>query len=502
MKLRAIITALAVVVVGSAVAGSFVNSADAAKIRSGDLAITTTPGLYPNFKPSIDRYVTRCHGKRTRIKVVARRGTTASINGKRRRTGKIKARVPLYPGASMVVRARKPRAQGRYEIRCLPEDFPEYTFRRFGGPTPKWELMTHGHYTVIFDRMGVPAWWLSVSGGLVDAKMLPSGNLAWWTFGTPGPFGTDPEAAYVEVSLNGSQRNRIQAVGVNTDLHDMQQLPGGDYLVLSYTRRPDVDLSAYGHGSAAAVLDPVIQRVDPDGNLVWSWNAKDHVGLDETGRWWPYLKEPSYDILHLNSVEVAGDSVIISFRHADAVYSIDRSTGEINWKLGGTETPKSLKVKNDPRGDYPLNGQHDARINKRGNLTVFDDGTDPECGSWTSGLKCVRSPRAVEFEINEYAQTATLVDALSDPKVDSTWCCGAARDTGSQGWMVTWGGTPKATGFAPDGTITQRYNFTPGLSAGQGIYRVVPLSNGDFTDVRLRRAMDRMYSSRGAPSEK
>ena len=61
----------------------------------------------------------------------------------------------------------------------------------------------------------------------------------------------------------------------------------------------------------------------------------------------------------------------VSFRHLDAVYSIDRSTGDINWKLGGTETPESLEVKNDPYGDYPLGGQHDARIDRHGNLTVF-----------------------------------------------------------------------------------------------------------------------------------
>ena len=46
--------------------------------------------------------------------------------------------------------------------------------------------------------------------------------------------------------------------------------------------------------------------------------------------------------------------------YVGAVYSIDRSTGDINWKLGGTHTPESLEVKNDPNGDYPLGGQHDV----------------------------------------------------------------------------------------------------------------------------------------------
>jgi hypothetical protein len=208
--------------------------------------------------------------------------------------------------------------------------------------------------------------------------------------------------------------------------------------------------------------------------------------LAETGRWWPALHEPNYDITHVNSVEPDGDSIIVSFRHLDAVYSIDRSTGDINWKLGGTETPESLKVKNDPFGDYPLGGQHDARIDRHGNLTVFDDQTDPVCSARPPAPKCSLPPRAVEYKIDEDAGTATLINSFSDPKVDSTWCCGGTRKTKNRGWIVAWGGVPKATGFAPDGTITQRYDFTPGLAAGQAIYRIVPMSKRDFTSCALR----------------
>jgi hypothetical protein len=237
----------------------------------------------------------------------------------------------------------------------------------------------------------------------------------------------------------------------------------------------------------------VIQEVDADGDVVWSWSSEGHIGLEETGRWWPSLHAPYYDILHVNSVDVAGDSLVVSFRHADAVYSIDRSTGDINWKLGGTPTPESLEVKRDPYGDYPLGGQHDARMDGHGNLTVFDDQTDPACGGGPASPKCARSPRAAQFKIDGKAGTATLVTALEDPKVDSTWCCGGARKTRAHGWIVTWGGVPKATGFAPDGSITQRYDFTHGPGPDQPIYRVVPLSKADFTSRKLTRAMDRRY---------
>jgi hypothetical protein len=478
------------------VAGPLAAPVHAAKLRSADLKITTTPDLYPAFDPSVKRYVARCEDKPIGIRIAARRGTKARIDDGKRNRGVTKANLSLDAGAAAVVRASKGRkskgrANGRYEIRCLPADFPPYTFKRFGGPTPKWELTNVGDYGIIFDRNGVPAWWLRQRNGINDAKLLPNGNLAWWSNGTVGPYGTDPGAAYFELGLGGKVKHRIRAAdNLNTDLHDMQQLPNGDYLVMAYKSRSGLDLSAYGHESDAIVFDPVIQQVDPQGDLVWSWESQSHIGLDETGRWWPALHGPFYDILHINSVDVAGDSLIVSFRHADAVYSIDRSSGDINWKLGGTETPESLVVKNDPLGDYPLGGQHDARMDKHGRLTVFDDQSDPVCGQRPPAPKCELPPRAVEYKINEKAGTARLVESLSDPKVDSTWCCGGARQTRDGNWMVTWGGAPLATGFAPDGSMTQRYDFTAG---GQAIYRVLPLSRKDFSSSRLRRAMDRMH---------
>ena len=144
----------------------------------------------------------------------------------------------------------------------------------------------------------------------------------------------------------------------------------------------------------------------PSGQLVWRWNTYDHISLAETGRWWnaPPTDQQPYDIVHWNSIEPAGDSVIASFRHLDAVYKIKKSTGEIVWKLGGTTTPESLTVIGDPRA-YTFGAQHDARLLPDGTLTVFDNRTnlsDPR-------------PRAVRFRIDEQARTATFLGSITDP---------------------------------------------------------------------------------------
>ena len=77
--------------------------------------------------------------------------------------------------------------------------------------------------------------------------------------------------------------------------------------------------------------------MSPGGQLVWDWKTQDHISLAETGRWWPRAIDLGYDLVHWNSIEPDGNgSVIASFRHLDAVYKIDKSTGAIVWKLGGT----------------------------------------------------------------------------------------------------------------------------------------------------------------------
>ena len=134
--------------------------------------------------------------------------------------------------------------------------------------------------------------------------------------------------------------------------------------------------------------------MSPNDQVVWDWKSQDHIALEETGRFWRRsVNKPTpwgYDILHWNSIELAGDSVIASFRHLDAVYKIRKSTGNIVWKLGGTPTPRSLTVERDPRGNT-FGAQHDARLLPDGTVTVFDNRTN-------LGQK---RPRAVRFRIDE-----------------------------------------------------------------------------------------------------
>ena len=242
-----------------------------------------------------------------------------------------------------------------------------------------------------------------------------------------------------------------------------------------------MDTSAYGGSRNATVINAELQHVNTGGQLAWRWKSQQHISLAETGRRWDWIVDHpnagAYDILHWNSIEPDGGSVIASFRHLDAVYKINKNNGGIAWKLGGTKTPKSLKVKHDPLG-YTFGAQHDARLLPDGTLTVFDNRTNQ--GNST--------PRAVRYRINEQERTATLLQSISDPAVRGSRCCGSARRVEDGHWLIDWGPNNPIGGYRPTAERTFRLTFDSNFS-----YRAEPVPVGAVTAADLRQAMDDVY---------
>jgi hypothetical protein len=237
-------------------------------------------------------------------------------------------------------------------------------------------------------------------------------------------------------------------------------------------------------------IDHVVQELTPQGVVVGTpWDTMTHIPPSETtDAWIAQQKQPSAfnncptqttgvcDPYHYNSIEDGGDGLIISFRHTDAVYKIDKAMGTIVWKLGGNARPESLQLVNDPLGG--TSGQHDARLQGDGTVTIHDNGTN---GSGPS-----RQPRVVRYLIDTNAHTATLTEQLQDADIASSFCCGSARPLPSGNWVVGWGSTPDITENAPDGSRVFHLH-------GTTVYRGLPLLPGDFTTEDFRAGMDAQY---------
>jgi hypothetical protein len=183
-------------------------------------------------------------------------------------------------------------------------------------------------------------------------------------------------------------------------------------------------------------------------------------------------------MLHVNAVEPDGDGLIVSARHLDAVFRIDRATGRVDWKLGGSFVPgESLAVFGTTAGQAVFGGQHDVRLSGDGSVTVYDN------RARTDGM-----PAAERFRIDAAARTATRVEHVTNPDVPKSEWGGSARKLPGGNWVVCWGATSRITEQTPAGAVV----FALRLGQRHLSYRAQPLPPGTLAAGALRRGMDRM----------
>jgi len=320
-------------------------------------------------------------------------------------------------------------------------------------------------WLIVFNAQGKPLWWERTSRPILQNQILSDGRIVWARSFRDG-YGVNPKMAHEVHGLNGELLGLVRTRGTVTDGHEFHESPSGSYYLDSYSIRDDVDVSRFGGRPHASVADAEIQEVASGGRLLWRWNSRGHIRLAETGRWWhrnvaynPHIVDgrKTYDAIHINSIDLWGETVVISTRHTDAIYGISREDGRVLWKLGGTPTPKSLRVIGDPYADELFGGQHDARIHRNGLLSVYDDATHRP-----------RRPRAVFYRIDPERRTATFIRQLTDRIVRRSHCCGSVRPFAG-GWLVDWGDNPLLTQFNSQGQPV----FHMHLAASS--YRAVPL---------------------------
>ena len=402
----------------------------------------------------------------------------------------------MQPGQDLVVEATRGDRRETYSLRCLPAGFPEWDHQRLGRMPPGLFTVTlpssakqSRAWVIVFDNLGTPRWWYSPKGSALGAQVLPDGTITWSRSFGDG-YGVDPRMAHEVRSLSGDLLRLVRTRGSITDSHEFEELPNGNVLLATFAPQRGIDLRDYGNRNwhlsrRASVVFPEVQQIDPAGRVAWRWNSRDRIDLDETtDRWWDSIRRnphpgpgglPTYDPFHINSIEPWGRrQVVVSMRHTDGIYGIERSTGEILWKLGGTKTEDSLRVMGDPHGDDLFGGQHDARITGEGSLSFFDNAKDRP-----------RPPRAVWYDLDLERGTATFVRELTDPTVKDSHCCGSVRPT-SGGWLVSWGRNPLVTGFDHKGRIAFRLHLP--LSS----YRAVPVPAGATTVGELERGLESM----------
>ena len=441
----------------------------------------TARGLLPSFDPAESHYVSRCGRGAQPIQVTTASGTRT-----------VKTTAP--PGSDFPLEI----GSRTYRVRCLPADFPAWKFERFRPSPPGFFVVSFKAsrdtrpWVIAFDDEGVPRWWFNPDTRVLWGQVLASGNFVWARSFGDG-YGLDPRMAHEVRTPAGKLLRLVQAEGSIIDGHEYRELGNGNVFVDTYVPET-ADLRRVGGPRRAAIVSAEVQELDPEGHEHWHWNSRGHIGLGETGRWWrSVLSNPrrrlggreTFDPVHVNSIDPRGRrEVVISTRHTDAVYGIDRASGEIRWKLGGSKTGKSLRIAGDPAG-RPLGGQHDARIGRDGRLSIYDNGKDRP-----------RRPRVVFYRLDLDNHEAHYLGQLNDPEVRRSHCCGSARELPGGGWIVSWGDNPLVSAFDAQDRLAFR------LHLAASTFRAVPAPVGATSAKALDEGMEAMERSGGGSETK
>ncbi len=439
--------------------------ATAAPAASSAFSMATNPPLDPAFTPYIVDYVVPCTGSPTTNLTTTGSGpVTIAGSGLQ---SPVNLNLPLVAGQEVEVTH-----SGRsYFIRCTPSDFHAYTSTVTGTPQASGYLLAVGNYAVVFDPHGVPVWWYKDPNPPftpINAKFLNPTTIAWWS---------DFPYRYEIRNLDGALTHTVGGASVALDPHDLWQLPNGNYLGIE--DKPGaccVDLSSWGRSAQSSFQNADIVELNGKNQIAWKWSVANHIDLATANVNW---RDQGSDLIHMNSIQYDGHGgIIFSARHLDAIYRINMATGNITWKLGGSPTSQSLTVVGDQYVDHGgqlFSGQHDARLQPDGTLTVHDNGT-----------RAARAPRALRFTIDTSTHTATEVKHLTDPRASYSGLVGSVEPLPGGDWVIQWGGKDFMTELSSHG-IPQITITYPGY---------IPYREADVmaTIPSLRKAMNAMVA--------
>jgi hypothetical protein len=277
--------------------------------------------------------------------------------------------------------------------------------------------------------------------------------------------------------------NEIRAVTQPDDpkVHD---LIVGDHDVLMIQYAHDWDTARCG---VPAELDIAIIQKDFDGRILWKWSSKGHFTTDQRvstdasmhvpreSRWrkgFEWLRScytslarrvvkfdvpkgrlfssgvtlfalEENDYVHVNSIQELepGGDILVSARHLDTIFVIDRKTGNVKWALGGKYSKvTSNRVSDDPRGGF----SHQHYVREVGNrLYVFDNGNlYPDMPS-----------RAVVYQLDSQPPNRMVFQFL-EPNGKQRYSLGSVQLLKNNQLLIGWGAVNEADMGSPQRAVS------------------------------------------------
>ncbi len=260
--------------------------------------------------------------------------------------------------------------------------------------------------------------------------------LTWWRGRVPSlGFGQGED-----VVMNSHYQTVLRIPGANglqADLHDFQIAPHEVAYITAFNPIR-CDLATAGGERDGGIIDTAVQEIDVHTGLVrWEWHSLDHISTSESENSPPPGKP--WDWFHVNSIDPQADGkVLISARNTWAGYQLEGGSGRILWQLGGAKSTFKLGP------GVQTAWQHDGRILPDGEVTFFDDGSNPPAHSQS---------RAVRIALDFATHEARLRRAIVHPLPLLAASQGNMQTLPEGNTVVGYGAVPQITEYAPGGAV-------------------------------------------------
>ena len=200
-----------------------------------------------------------------------------------------------------------------------------------------------------------------------------------------------------------SFQNEVDSVymqnGYTADNHDFLALANGNYVLFAYDEQPYAMDTVVPGGDPNAILEGlIIQELDANHNLIFEWKSWDHFHVTDNTYMSPWTGV-NLDFIHANAIDIDFDGhFLVSCRGLDEITKIHRTTGEIIWRWGGSQTDITFI------NDYPFTHQHSIRSLGDNRYLLYDNGNYSAQYTGAANIS-----RAVEYELDTNSMEATRV---------------------------------------------------------------------------------------------
>ncbi len=443
-----------VVLLSIIVANSCSNDFLDADITINSIEVSTGE-LYPNFNPEIKDYYITSLNTLNEIEVTLDDYTASKkmyINNTKVQN-KI-TRLKLNVGQDIIIKSGTTNENSNtYTIHYLPADMPKSNLITKNNPSAGYifvslfELIQTGSvdysYIAILNNDGFPVYYKKVPSGVINFRYFNIGNNQ-----KRFSYNSYANGKIVVMNENFEEIKQLALLPYNghgsyaADTHDFIYFDDNHYILPAYITRENVNMTAYGGSSSVDLVEFVFQEI-VNNQVVFEWNTADYPELltaTDPIYYAQYATHPKVDYFHFNSINIDpnDNNFIVSARHTNQIYKINRTTGAIMWRFGGSDDDFSLT------GNEIISHPHHATILSNGNLLLFDNGV----------TKTPKQSRIAEFNINENTMTADLVYEYTETGRYFD-IMGSAQKLDNGNYFIGWGGNITSQSNANKSDITE-----------------------------------------------